>query len=256
MNQEKHIERLDKILVNSGFGSRKDVRRILRSGSVAINGNVVYNFDEHVDIDSSSITVDGKILQIDWHCYLMLNKPKGYVCSSKSGIYPTVWDLLNEEDYHKYLGGELSCVGRLDLDTEGLLFLTTDGTLNHKLTSPKYRVPKTYFVQLEKTVSVSEQNRYTQELKNGIFIPSDGKEEAVDCLPADCVWKDFKEARECELTVYEGKFHEVKRMFLALGNSVIYLKRISMGGVSLDQSLQAGQTRKLTNSELSILMNY
>ena len=145
-------ERLDRILCNSGFGSRKDVRKLIKSNLVTVNDSIIKDFDAHIDISTSCIKVEGIELNVKTHKYIMLNKPHDYVCSAKAGQKQSVFELIKEDANHKYLGGELSLVGRLDIDTEGLIFITTDGVLNHKLTSPKYKVPKTYLVYLRDSV--------------------------------------------------------------------------------------------------------
>ena len=135
--------RLDRLLANSGYGTRSDVKALIHAGEVMVNGVRADRVDAHVSLFKDRIEVSGQLLQVSVHVYYMMNKPAGYVCSSKGGAYATVFDLLAEKDRGKRLGGELSIVGRLDLDTEGLLIFTTDGDLNHRLTSPKYQ--STYY---------------------------------------------------------------------------------------------------------------
>ncbi|MBO5606579.1 MAG: rRNA pseudouridine synthase [Treponema sp.] len=255
-------ERLDKVLSNHGFGTRKDTRTLIHRGLVTLNGEVCRQIDAKVSIEEDSICVDGETLELCVHRTFMMNKAAGYVCSTKEGAHQTVFDLLDDSDRHAYLGGSLSLVGRLDVDTEGLLILTTDGRLNHALTSPKHHAPKTYLVYLENPVDEKERLRYRDELSKGIHIEPDGKEPGADCLPAEIAW-DFPEkhtcadgknpAAVCRLTISEGKFHQVKRMFAALGNCVVYLKRLSVNGLSLDPSLGPGEYRELSEDELNIL---
>ncbi len=256
MKQVKTLERLDKILANSGFGSRKDVRHLIRSKVVSVNGQIVTDFDAHINVNEDQIAVNSVSLSIKENIYIMMNKAAGYVCSTRGGMHPTVYDLLGEECQKKYLGGDVNTIGRLDLDTEGLLIFTSDGDLNHRLTSPKWNIPKTYFVRLAERVSEKERSYYVSELAKGMHIPAEDKAEAADCLPAECSWGTVSEDGSCNeayLTVYEGKFHEVKRLFAALGNTVTYLKRVSINKLKLDESLAPGEYKELTDEEIKLL---
>ncbi len=250
MKEEKDKERLDKVLSNNGFGSRKSVRSLIRSGAVSVNGETVRLPDAHVSVSLDKICVDGEEQRVIRHVYLMMNKAAGYVCSTKCGEHKTVFEALDEKYLGKYLGGTIAAVGRLDVDTEGLLVFTTDGALNHFLTAPKNRIPKTYFVRLRDEVPAEKQERYTDKLKAGIHIAAEGNEPEADCLGAECEWCT---SSECKLTIYEGKYHEVKRMFTALGNEVIYLKRLRMNGLELDPRLETGQYRELSDEEIEKL---
>ena len=182
--------------------------------------------------------------------YVLLNKPAGYVCSAKTGANPTVFDLISEKDRGKRLGGELGIVGRLDLDTEGLLIFTTDGDLNHKLTSPRYHVPKRYYVQLMNPVSDKEQKNYVSKIAAGVHIPPEDHEPAAVCQGGRVEWLS---GDECLLTIYQGLYHEVKRIFAAFGNKVEYLKRVGINQLSLDENLESGEYRELTSEEFSRL---
>ena len=246
-------ERLDKLLAHEGFGSRKDIRKLLRNCEVLVNGNRTYDPSTQIDAENDTISVDGKEINLHKNLYLMMNKPQHYVCSTKVGQHETVFDLLAEEDLHGYLGGDLALVGRLDVDTEGLLLFTTDGKLNHYLTSPKNHVPKTYLVHLEKELDDDSRRQYESKLRAGIHIEAEGNEAACDCLGAEVEWLDEKELKlpsACLLTIYEGKYHEVKRMFAALGNKVVYLKRMAFACLKLDEKLLPGQYRDLTEDEV------
>ena len=250
------MERLDKVLARHGYGSRKDTGRLVASYRVCVNGEIVRDSGFHVSLDKDRISVDGKDLDLRIHRHLMMNKAAGYVCSTKEGEHETVFSLLADEDLHGYLGGDLALVGRLDVDTEGLLLFTTDGKLNHFLTSPKNHVPKTYMVYLEDAVDPESRKRYESRLKEGIHIEADGNEEACDCMSAEIEWldeADHKVPAVCLLTIYEGKYHEVKRMFQALGNKVTYLKRVSFNNLELDKKLLPGQYRDLTEEEVESL---
>ena len=250
MGQSKENVRLDKLLANSGYGSRSDVKALVRGGLVTVNGIPAERADIHVQLYHDKVAVDGQVLDVAVHAYYIMNKPAGYVCSSKGGAHSTVFDLMEEKDQGKRLGGELGIVGRLDVDTEGLLILTTDGELNHKLTSPKYHISKTYFVQLEKTVTEPEQKEYTASVAAGVEIPPEDHEPGAICRGGKLEWES---GNTCRLTIYEGLYHEVKRIFAALGNRVIYLRRIAINQLTLDSSLAPGRYRMLTEEELSAL---
>lgn len=252
MSSCKNIERLDKILSNSGFGSRRDVKRIVRSGNVEINGSTVFDPEFKVDLDFDHIIVDGEVLEVEKHSYFMMNKKTGAVCSTKSDRHQTVFEFLAPEDNQKKLGGSLSTVGRLDADTEGLLIFTTDGELNHKLTFPKYEVKKTYLVHLRDSVSDSDKTEYIKKTKTGIHMPAAANDPACDAKPCTI---EFLSDDKCTITVTEGRFHEVKRIFIALENEVVYLKRLSMGTLHLDETLESGAYRSLTQDEISALKN-
>lgn len=243
-------ERLDKVLSKCGFGTRKDVKRLLHSGVVTIDGSVVTTADFKVDIDKSEIIVDNEVLDVKTHVYIMMNKCQNVVCSTKDGEHQTVLDLLDESYKHDFLGGTLHLVGRLDIDTEGLLLLTTDGKMTHRLTSPKTHISKTYFVRLKNSVSLQEQNEYAQKFDSGLEVPRENNEEAFTAQSAKIQWKN---ETECLLTIFEGKYHQVKRMFAAVDNSVIFLKRISIGKLNLDPNLETGKYRELAKEEILLL---
>ena len=245
------IERIDKLLALSGFGSRKDVRKLLHTGTVTVDGAVVTAADFHVNTEKSQVIVDGEELVFQKHVYLMMNKPAGVVSSTKDGVHKTVFDLLENEFAHRALGGDLHLIGRLDIDTEGLLLLTTDGNLTHRLTSPKHNIAKTYFVRLRDSLSDEEKAEYTEKFKNSLEVPREHNEEAFTAKSAELVWQNSPD--ECLLTIYEGKYHQVKRMFKALGNEVVYLKRVKEGSIELDGNLQPGEARELTPAEKDAL---
>ena len=244
------MERLDKILSKHGFGTRKDVKKLRHSGAVCVNGNVCTEADFHVNVDEDVIAVDGETLSIKRNVYLMMNKKSDVVCAAKDGLHATVFDCLSDEYRHTFLGGDLHLVGRLDIDTEGLLLLTTDGTLTHRLTSPKTHISKTYLVTLAESVAAPDKARYTDAIRSGIEIPPEGDESGFVSLPADVTWVSDN---VCNLVIYEGKYHQVKRMFATLGNRVVALRRTAMGGLKLDESLESGEYRELTTAELTLL---
>lgn len=228
--------RLDKFLKYVGYGSRSEVKKIIKQKRVLVNDVLIteegYNVDENHDI----IQVDGKILTYSKYIYIMLNKPQGYVTARIDNLYPTVLDLINE---YQYL--ELFPVGRLDLDTEGLLLITNDGNLAHQLLQPKFHVNKTYYL----TTDMPLTNQDILTLEKGIIL--DGK----ITKPA----KIIKDHNGYCLTINEGRFHQVKRMINSVNKNVTYLKRISFGPLNLDPNLALGKYRLLTNIEIELLKN-
>ena len=247
------LERIDKILSHEGFGTRKDVKRLLRFSSVTVNGTQITAPDFHCDVDNDEICVDGKVLSLQHNIYLMMNKPQDVVCANKDGLHDTVFSLLDEQYKSGFALEKLHLIGRLDIDTEGLLIFTTDGKLTHKLISPKSNCPKKYFVRLSKSIDEKEYAEYETELKKGIHIAREDNEDEADCLPAEIQFTEKND--EVFLKIVEGKYHQVKRMFKALGNCVVFLKRVSINELSLDKNLLPGQYREMTDSEVSLLIH-
>lgn len=241
-------ERIDKVLAKHGFGTRKEVKKLLHTGLVLVNDNVITSQDFKIDLENDSLVVDNEKINLRTNLYIMMNKCQNVVCSSKDGLHKTVFDLLDEEDNHSFMGGDLHCTGRLDIDTEGLLILTTDGALTHRLISPKSEITKKYAVTLRDSVSKETQNQYIKSCEIGLEIPPEGKEAAFTSLPAKL---EFFSENTCNLTITEGKYHQVKRMFQTLGNEVIFLKRISIGNLDLDENLQPGEYRELSTEEIN-----
>lgn len=243
-------ERLDKLLAHEGFGSRKDIRKLLRNCKVLVNGSRTYDPATQVDAENDTISVDGEEINLHKNLYLMMNKPQHYVCSTKEGDHETVFDLLDDSLRTPYLQDKLHLVGRLDMDTEGLLLFTTDGELTHRLISPKSHISKTYLCGLEHTETAEHQTAITAKFENGIEVGPEDNEQGFTAQPAQITWLDDKTAH---LTIYEGKYHQVKRMFAAVGNRIVYLKRISMGQLQLDESLELGEYKELSESDLQLL---
>ena len=243
-------ERLDKLLARKGFGSRKDVKKLLRQQEVFINKIRVFDSSFQVDVQKDEVFFNGEKISFEENYYLMMNKKAGYVCSSKDGEHSTVFDLLEDDLRTPYLQEKLHIVGRLDLDTEGLLLFTTDGELTHRLISPKSHIDKTYYCSLEHNETSESQAEITKRFENGIEVPAEGNEDAFTAQNAKIKWIDEKTAL---LTIFEGKYHQVKRMFSAVGNKVIYLKRISIGQLKLDEALKPGEYRSLSEEELDLL---
>ncbi|MDQ0413062.1 pseudouridine synthase [Mesobacillus stamsii] len=234
--------RIDKVLSNLGYGSRKEVKKLLKDGAVIVNGEFIKDAKQHVNPKKDLITFNGEEIQYREFIYLMMNKPPGVISATEDSHEETVIDLLEAED----LVFEPFPVGRLDKDTEGLLLLTNDGQLSHRLLSPKQHVPKTYFAVIEG--EVTEQDIVS--FKQGVTL-----DDGYKTKPGELVIVKSGLTSDIELTITEGKFHQVKRMFLAVGKRVVYLKRISMGPLQLDETLELGEYRELTDEEIDLLQN-
>lgn len=229
--------RLDKWLANMGMGSRKDVRAMIRRGEVQLNGKVHKVFSTTVDTDKDQVVCRGQQVIYEKYIYLMMNKPAGYVSANEDKRDPVVMELLQEP--YSYM--ELFVAGRLDKDTEGLLVLTNNGKFAHNMLAPKKHVPKTYYVEIEGRATEEDGKR----LAEGITI-----DQGYTCMPAQLEILESGETSRVHLTICEGKFHQVKRMFAALGKPVTYLRRVKMGGLSLDETLPLGEVRPLTREEV------
>lgn len=250
------MDRIDKILSHNGFGSRKDVKRLLKKGCVFINGRQIFDSGEQVDADNDVIKVCENVVKVQKNLYIMMNKPSGVVSAKSDANNRTVFDVLEESDGFVYtqppaMTKDLHIVGRLDKDSEGLLLLTTDGSLTHKIISPKNECEKKYFVRLKSSESQERQTEIARRFFAGVHVEREGKEVGFNAKSAKIEWKNENEA---EVIVSEGKFHQVKRMFLALGNEVVYLKRIAIAGLVLDEKLKIGEARELTAEEVSRLL--
>lgn len=235
--------RIDKLLANLGYGSRKEVKRLLKSGAVKIDGETVKDAKEHVDPKINQVTVHGETVEYKEFIYLMMNKPQGVLSATEDAYQETVLDLLELEDaiYKPFP------VGRLDKDTEGLLLLTNDGQLAHRLLSPKKHVPKTYFAVIDGEVTEED----VEAFRKGVTL-----DDGYLTKPGELKILKSGIRSDIELTITEGKFHQVKRMFEAVGKRVVYLKRNSMGPLRLDEDLELGEYRELTDEEIESLQNY
>lgn len=243
----KQTQRLDKILAHVGIGTRSELKRLAKEGAIFVNCVKVKDSGMQVNPDTDIITVNGEPVLYREFVYLMMNKPQGVVSATEDNRDRTVVDLLDKA----YAPFEVFPVGRLDKDTEGFLLLTNDGKLAHNLLSPRKHVPKTYFAKVEWEVSESDREAFSQ----GVTL-DDGYETLPGILRILKTGKESEdEPSEIELTIMEGKFHQVKRMFQAVGKKVVYLKRISMGPLALDPSLELGQVRELSKDELLALQN-
>ena len=229
--------RLDKLLAHCGYGTRKEVKDIIKKGYVTVNGEIIKKDKTQINPENDIIKVDDETVVYEKYVYYMLNKPNGYVSATEDNIHPTVVDLI--DDYYR---DDLFPVGRLDIDTEGLLILTNDGILAHQLLSPKYHCPKVYYAKIKGIVT----NEDIQKFLDGIVIVHE-----YQCQSAILkVLSTDTQTSEIEVEIYEGKFHQVKKMFLAVNKEVLYLKRIRMKNVILDPQLAVGDYRRLTDKEL------
>ena len=238
------MERLDKVLSNLGYGTRKEIKQVVKKGFVTVNDEKVKDSGLQIDPEKDTIVINGEKVEYKKYIYLMMNKPAGVISATYDKRDETVIDLLYMEDQVF----EPFPVGRLDKDTVGLLLLTNDGDLNHKLISPKYHVDKVYYAKIDKAVDEKD----VEAFKNGITL-DDGykcKEGKLEIINSS------NEGAEVMVTIQEGKYHQVKRMFEALGKTVVYLKRTEFGGLPLDQELEEGEYRELTEDELALLKSY
>lgn len=229
--------RLDKLLAHMGYGSRKDVKALVRKGHVSLNGEIIKHNSIHVNPDQDTIEVNGKIVHYRKYVYIMLNKPQGTISATEDTWEKTVIDLLPEEYRHF----NPFPVGRLDKDTEGLLVLTNDGQLAHQLTSPHKGIEKTYMAKISGKVTTDN----IATFKRGVTL-----DDGYVTKPGTLTILQSGKISDIELTITEGKFHQVKRMFAAIGHKVIYLKRIRMGDLVLDPKLPVGSFRELNDEEL------
>lgn len=233
-------ERLDKILAHMGYGTRKELKKLIRDGVVMVNGEVVDDAGMHVDPEEDIIQVWEEQVEYRKYIYLMLNKPAGVITATYDARERTVLDLLDDA----YIPFQPFPVGRLDKDTVGLLLLTNDGKLAHELMSPRKHVPKTYYALIDGNVDEKDVEAFAK----GVTL-DDGyvtKPAILEILSAGPI-------SEIELTITEGKYHQVKRMFQAVGKRVRYLKRIAIGSLELDPYLPEGEMRELTDEELAML---
>lgn len=235
--------RLDKFLSHTGFGSRKDVKQLLKQKSVHVNDALIKDGKVGIDAYNDVVTVNGHMVVYQKYVYYVLNKPKGVISATEDKRHRTVLDLIKPEDKLK----DIFPVGRLDKDTTGLLLLTNDGDLAHQLLSPKKKVSKVYRAHVSGIMTEED----VESFKTGIEFKTGEK-----CLPAKLtiLASDFDAVMtHIELEIMEGKFHQVKRMVEAVGKKVVELERIKMGSLALDSNLSRGTYRELTEQELSLL---
>ena len=231
--------RLDKFLSEMGIGTRSEVKKLLKSKKVTVNGETITKPETKIDTDKDIVCYNNKQLVYEKYEYYMFHKPAGCVSATEDNIHKTVMDYITDTVHD-----DLFPVGRLDIDTEGLLLITNDGALAHNLLSPAKHVAKTYYAKIDGMVTDEDVNLF----EKGVDI---GEEKLTK--PAKLTILKSKPISEIELTITEGKFHQVKRMFAQMGNKVIYLKRIKMGNLELDSSIPLGQWKELSEEELSLL---
>ena len=231
--------RLDKFLADMGIGTRTEVKKMIRQGKVKIGDTVVKSAEQKIDTATQKVFCEGQEVGYEEYEYYMLNKPAGYVSATTDAKDKTVLDLITDKKRK-----DLFPVGRLDKDTEGLLLITNDGDLAHRLLAPKKHVDKLYYAKVEGLVTEDDVKTFAE----GVNIGDDEmtRPAVLEILKSDDI-------SEIHLTIQEGKFHQVKRMFKAVGKKVIYLKRVSMGTLRLDENLKLGEYRALTEEELEHL---
>lgn len=229
--------RLDKYLAHATGMSRKEVKRALHKELVTVNGVIIKSPAQKV-LESDDIIYQEQSIAAPQERYFMLNKPAGYVCSNDDSTHPTIAGLLNEEVRPE----SLNIAGRLDVDTTGLLLITTDGQWLHKVTSPNHKQPKRYLVETADAIDPSAVEVFAQ----GILLESEKH-------PTKPATLDVLESHIAYLTLTEGKYHQVKRMFAAIGNKVIELHRDRIGDIALDETLESGCYRPLTDEEIALI---
>ena len=232
--------RLDKILSHMGYLSRSEVKKACKQGLISVNNKIVKDYGLQVDTTKDEIILNGEKVVYKEFIYIMLNKPDGDLSATYDKKDKIVLALIDK----KYLAFEPFPVGRLDKDTEGLLVLTNDGKLSHRILSPKKHIPKTYYAKIKGKVDEFD----IKEFEKGVTL-----DDGYVTMPSTLKILKSDEISEIELTIHEGKFHQVKRMFESVGKKVIYLKRISMGKLELDKNLALGEYRELTEEEVKLL---
>lgn len=230
------MERIDKIIASQGQYSRKEVKALIAKRRIAVDGRIVSSSSEKADPMTMLLTVDGKPLEFKRNLYLVLNKPKGYVSATEDRDHPTVLELVPRE----YRGRNLFPAGRLDRDTTGLMIITDDGALAHNILAPKKHVPKLYHVELD--IPVTEEMRLG--FSEGVML-NDGVSKAADLIKTG--------EKTAEVTLWEGRYHQIKRMFGCFGAEVVELKRLGMGRLTLPEDLAEGECREMSEEELALL---
>ena len=237
--------RIDKYLADCGIGTRSEVKKYIKAKQITVNGGVVAKPEQKIDENNDAVCFKGKPISYEKYVYYLFHKPAGCVTAKQDNVHKTVMEYFPEEIRAK----DIAPVGRLDLDTEGLLLFTNDGPLTHHLLSPTHHIPKTYYAVLDKEVPESA----VELFKNGVDIGDDKLTLPAELVIWPVVVNDAGDnVYSAELTIHEGRFHQVKRMFEAVGCTVTYLKRLSMGSLTLGD-LEKGKYRKLTEDEVQVL---
>ncbi len=232
------MQRLDKLLVSQGVGSRSEVQRLIRRGELTVDGRVVRDPSQKVEETAVILAVKGVAVGYQKHLYIMQNKPAGWLCVSRDPKRETVLDLLPEE----WRRPGLFPAGRLDKDTVGFTLITDDGDFAHRMLAPRKHVVKTYHARIDSPLIAGEIEAFEQ----GLRLDDD-----TLCLPAKCQWLEGENTPLVEVKIAEGKYHQIKRMFGAFNHKVLWLKRVAIGGLALDPTLKEGEARLLTEAEVA-----
>lgn len=233
--------RLDKYLADMGAGTRSELKKEIKAGQVTVDGNTIRDPGYKVS-DSSVVELRGTRIEYEKFVYYMMNKPAGVISASEDPREKTVIDLIDERKRR-----DLFPAGRLDRDTEGLLLITNDGALAHRMLSPKHHVDKTYFARVAGDVT----EEHAEIFREGMTLP-----DGLECMPAELkVLGRGSGETDIFITIREGKFHQIKRMFSSIGCEVVYLKRLTMGPLTLDEELEPGEYRRLSYEEMDMLRN-
>ena len=234
------MERIDKIIASQGKYSRSEVKKLVKSGRITLDGVVVKSSDIKAD-ESSEFAIDGVVLNYKKHIYIMLNKPQGVISATEDRTQKTVLDLVPKELYRS----GLFPAGRLDGDTTGFVLITDDGDFAHRILSPKNHIMKTYHATLRDELTGDDIIRFKEGLTLG---------DGTECLEAHVRVLESGESNVAEIKICEGKYHQVKRMFASIGNKVLALRRVKMGGLKLDPNLAEGECREITAEEFELLL--
>lgn len=227
--------RIDKILANLGYGTRSSIKKEMKKGVVTVNDEVIKDSATLIDPEKDELYYKDLLIEYQEYIYLVMNKPAGIISATEDYNQETVVDILIPEDQAR----DPFPVGRLDIDTEGLLLLTNDGKFAHKISSPKSEIPKTYFVKTKEKI----EEKLIKKFKKGIYLIN----EDITTKPAEL---EILSDHTAHLTIYEGKFHQVKRMFEYTGNEVLFLKRIKIGAFSLPEDLEPGEYKEMDLEDL------
>lgn len=234
------MERLDKIIANSGTLTRKEVHRLIKSGVVSVNGIVTKDRGFCIDPATAEVKINGRVVDLEKYVYIMLNKPEGIVSATKDPSEKTVVDLVPAEFRKK----NLFPAGRLDRNTTGFVLITDNGDFAHKILSPKNHIEKTYEARLAEKIDTDSLRKVAEGITLG---------DGTECLPAKVRILEDEEQPLVEIKICEGKYHQIKRMFAAVGNAVVELRRVRMGELPLDETLALGECRVLSREEVELI---